>query len=551
MISKPWLQSYPKGVPATIDVRPWNSVTELLLQATQKYADKTAFTSFDTDLSYRELDQKSQQLAAFLLNELHLKKGDRVAIMLPNLLQYPIAMLGILRAGLIAVNVNPLYTERELAHQLADAEAETILVIENFVKTLEAALPHTTIKNIIITEAGDCLGALKGSLINFVVKYVRRDIPSYHLPNAIFWKDIFKKPYDFDQSKIQISAEDTAFLQYTGGTTGLAKGAELTHANLVANVAQCIAWMRPILQDGQEVITGALPLYHVFSLTVCCFCFLSIGGHSILISDPRDLKHFVRTLKKHSVSIFIGLNTLFRGLLTREDFCQLDFSKLKLTIAGGMPTNKTVADAWQKTTGVVVTEGYGLTEASPVVCINPMGISAFNGTIGLPIPNTEVILRDGEKMVAPGERGELCVRGPQVMKDYWHHTEETKHVLDAEGWLATGDVAIMNEQGFFTIVDRLKDLILVSGFKVFPSEVESVLDSNPRVLESAAIAVPDDRTGQAVKVFVVAKDKTLTSDEVIAFCRENLTGYKIPKYVEFRDNLPKSNVGKILRRELK
>ncbi|GAB2507808.1 long-chain fatty acid--CoA ligase [Pseudoxanthomonas sangjuensis] len=549
---RPWFKSYPAGIPHEIDLDEYRSIVSVLDAAIGKFRDRPAFSNFGKTFSYAEIDELSRQFAGYLLGELKLKKGDRVAIMMPNCLQYPIALFGTLRAGLTVVNVNPMYTPRELKHQLVDSGASVLLVVDNFGHTVQQVAHETPLKQVITTGLGDLLGFPKGPLINFVLKYVKKMVPDYALPGAIRFNDVLKLGKAYALPKIDIEPDDIAFLQYTGGTTGVAKGAMLTHRNLVANMQQASAWLGTVLQPGQETIITALPLYHIFALTANGLVLMKIGGLNHLITNPRDMPGFVKELQKVRFTAITGVNTLFNGLLNTPGFDQLDFSSLKLTLGGGMAVQRAVAEKWKKVTGVTLVEAYGLTETSPAACINPLDLKDYNASIGLPIPSTDVCVKadDGRRLPA-GEVGELCVKGPQVMKGYWQRPDETANVIDADGWLHTGDMAKMDANGFFYIVDRKKDMILVSGFNVYPNEIEDVIAGMPGVLEVAAIGVPDEKSGEAVKVFIVRKDPALTAEQVKEFCRENLTGYKQPKHVEFRNELPKTNVGKILRKELR
>ena len=551
-MQKVWLESYPEGVPHEIDVNEYQSVLEIFEDSVNKYRDKPAFINMGKTLTYGEVDQKARDFAAYVQNELGLQQGDRLAIMMPNLLQYPVAIFGAMKAGLSIINVNPLYTPRELKHQLSDASADAIIIVANFASTLESIIKETPVKHVIVTELGDELGGLKSFLVNFVVKYIKKMVPGYNLPQAKKYKTIIKAGAGMSLEESTLGHNDIAFLQYTGGTTGVAKGAVLTHKNMVANILQANAWLSQIVQKGQEVIITALPLYHIFSLTANCMVFCKNGGLNVLITNPRDMKGFVKELSQHKFTAITGVNTLFNGLLNTPGFDELDFSNLHLTLGGGMAVQEAVADRWQKVTGRPLLVGYGLSETSPAVCISPMNQEANDGTIGLPISSTEVSIRndDGESLPA-GEAGELWVRGPQVMRGYLERPEETAKVLTEDGWFATGDVAVMDERGYFKIVDRKKDMILVSGFNVYPNEIEDVIAVNKKVLEVAAIGVPSESSGEVVKIFVVKKDPSLTEEELKDFCKANLTGYKRPKVIEFRDELPKSNVGKILRRELR
>lgn len=551
-MDKIWLKSYPPDVPETVNVDTYHSINEMMETHCEQFADRDAFMNFGVSMTYRELDIIVCQFAAFLQQHLKMKKNDRLAIMLPNVMQFPIVMFGALRAGLIVTNINPLYTAREIAFQLHDSGATAVVVLENFAHELALALPKTEIKHVIISKMGDCLGLLKGALANFVVKYTKKVKYSGEISEAIYFKNALKIGKTFKLEKVAVSPEDVAFLQYTGGTTGIPKAAMLTHHNIIANVTQCLAWVKSILSVGNEVVIVALPLYHIFSLTVCCFCFMALGSKCLLITDPRGLKTFIKILAKEASTIFIGLNTLFNALMHHPDFHRAKLSDLKLVIGGGMAMQKSIADEWQRRTGKVILEGYGLTEASPVVSISPITMKSFTGSIGLPIPDTEVIIRDESGNVLPiGKAGDLWVRGPQVMRGYWHKPEETMLVLDKDGWLNTGDIAQMDDRGFLYILDRKKDLIIVSGFNVYPNEVEDTMAAHPGVREVAVIGVPSAKTGEMVKAYVVKKDPNLTAEDLINYGRERLTAYKLPKQIEFRDHLPKSNVGKVLRRVLR
>lgn len=551
-MDQPWINNLPEHVPAEIDPSQFSSLVHMFENAVAKYADQPAFINMGATITYRKLEERSRAFAAYLQNELHLKKGDRVALMMPNLLQYPIALFGVLRAGMVVVNVNPLYTPRELKHQLIDSGAKGIVVVSNFAHTLEAIVEQTPIESVIITNLGDQLSAPKRTLVNFVVKYIKRLVPKYHLPHALSFRDALSKGRRLQYIKADITGSDLAFLQYTGGTTGVSKGAMLSHKNIVSNVLQANGAYSPALNEGVEFVVTALPLYHIFALTVNCLLFLHKGSKNLLITNPRDLPAFVAELKKYPFTVLTGVNTLFNALVNNEEFTKLDFSGLKLSIGGGMAVQRAVAEKWQSITKTRLLEGYGLTEASPLVTCCPYNLSGYNGSIGFPAPSTNIQIRDDDsKVLAQGETGELYAKGPQVMQGYWQRPEETETVIDKDGWLATGDIGYMDENGFFFIVDRKKDMILVSGFNVFPNEVEEVVALHPKVIEVAAVGVPNDASGELVKIFVVAKDKSLTKNELITHCRHNLTGYKVPKLVEFRDELPKTNVGKILRRELR
>ncbi|WP_019799933.1 long-chain fatty acid--CoA ligase [Xanthomonas sp. NCPPB 1132] len=553
-LDRPWLQSYPAGVGADIDVEEYRSVAAVFESSVAKFGDRPAYSNFGKTLTYREAGELARQFAGYLLGELQLKKGDRVALMMPNCLQYPIATFGVLLAGMTVVNVNPLYTPRELRHQLIDSGASALVVIDNFGTTVQDVLADTPVKQVITTGLGDMLGFPKGPLVNFVLKYVKKLVPDYDIPNAIRFRDALTLGRLHTLPPIDIAPDDIAFLQYTGGTTGVAKGAMLTHRNLVANMLQAGAWISATgkLEEGKEVIITALPLYHIFALTANGLVFMKLGGLNHLISNPRDMPGFVKELQKTRFTAFTGVNTLFNGLLNTPGFDKVDFSSLKFTLGGGMAVQRAVAERWKQVTGVTLVEAYGLTETSPAACINPLTLTEYNGAIGLPIPSTDACVKDDQgNVLAHGEVGELCIRGPQVMKGYWRRPEETASAIDADGWLHTGDMARMDPQGFFYIVDRKKDMILVSGFNVYPNEVEDVIAMMPGVLEVAAVGVPDEKSGEAVKVVIVKKDPNLTADEVKAHARANLTGYKHPRIVEFRKELPKTNVGKILRRELR
>lgn len=550
-MEKVWLKRYPSDVPENIDPDRYSSLVEMFENAALRYADSPAFINMGEVMTFRKLEERSRAFAAYLQNELGLKKGDRVALMMPNLLQYPIALFGVLRAGMVVVNVNPLYTPRELEHQLNDSGTSAIVIVSNFAHTLEKVVYKTQIKHVILTRMGDQLSAAKGTLVNFVVKYVKRLVPKYHLPNAISFRSVLQQGRRMQYIKPDVINSDLAFLQYTGGTTGVAKGAMLTHRNMQANLEQAKAAYSPLLQPGHELVVTALPLYHIFALTVNCLLFIELGGRSLLITNPRDIPGMVKELAKYPFTTISGVNTLFNALLNNEDFRELDFSTLRLSVGGGMSVQKSVADKWEKLTGKHLLEGYGLTECSPLVAGNPYDLKHYSGSIGLPVPSTEVkLVDDNGHEVAEGEPGELLIRGPQVMLGYWQRPAATDEVLK-DGWLSTGDIVTVDEQGFLRIVDRKKDMILVSGFNVYPNEIEEVVSQHEKVLEVAAIGVASESSGEIVKICVVKKDPSLTSEELLAHCRRMLTGYKVPKIVEFRDELPKSNVGKILRRELR
>ena len=549
---RPWLASYPPGVPAEIDVDEFPSIVSVLQTSLEKFRDRPAFANLGKVITYAEVDRLSKQFAAYLLGELKLKKGDRVALMMPNCLQYPIATFGILRAGLTVVNTNPMYTARELKHQLVDSGVAVLVVLDNFGDVVQEVLADTAVKQVVTTGLGDMLGFPKGPIVNFVVRHVKKMVPEFDIPGAVRFRDTLTLGLMHPLPDVAIAPEDLAFLQYTGGTTGVAKGAMLTHRNLVANMQQAAAWIGTNVRYGEELIITALPLYHIFALTANGLVFMKFGGLNYMITNPRDMPAFVKELKKVPFTAITGVNTLFNGLLNTPGFDRIDFSHLHLTLGGGMAVQRAVAERWKKTTGVTLVEAYGLTETSPAACINPMDLAEYNGSIGLPIPSTDACLKDEDGRLVPlGEVGELCIKGPQVMKGYWNRPDETANVIDGDGWLHTGDMAKMDEKGFFYIVDRKKDMILVSGFNVYPNEVEDVIAMLPGVLEVGAVGVADEKSGEAVKVVIVRKDPNLTADEVRAHARENLTGYKQPKYIEFRNELPKTNVGKILRRELR
>jgi long-chain acyl-CoA synthetase len=551
MSDKPWLDQYPDGVPAEIDMDEFDSVVDVINRSCNEFRDRVAYINFGVELTFGQVDRHSAAFGASL-QAMGLEKGDRVAIMMPNVLQYPIAVFGTLRAGLVAVNTNPLYTPRELKHQLNDSGAKAIVIMENFASVLEAVIDDTAVEHVIIARMGDLLGPVKGTFMNLAVRHLKKMVPAYSLPAARPFTTVLREGGDAQLQPVQLNHDDIAFLQYTGGTTGVSKGAELTHGNMVANMQQASVWLGKRISVGEETIVTALPLYHIFALTANCLVFLKFGGRNLLITNPRDMAGFVKELGKYRFTAITGVNTLFNGLLNTPGFADLDFSGLRMTLGGGMAVQRAVAERWKKTTGVTLIEAYGLTETSPAACINPMNLEDYNGAIGLPISSTEcrVIDADGNPLPA-GETGELCVRGPQVMQGYWKRPEETAKVLDDDGWLRTGDMAKMDEQGYFYIVDRKKDMILVSGFNVYPNEVEDIVANHPKVLEVGAIGAPDEKSGEVVKAVVVRKDDSLTVKELRDFCRQELTGYKVPKYVEFVDELPKTNVGKILRRELR
>ena len=551
-MEKIWLKSYPPGIPAEIDVNEFRSVGDLFEKSCRSYADRTAYINMGKGISYADLDRMTAQMGAYLQSELGLAKGARVAVMMPNVLQYPVAIFGILRAGCTVVNVNPLYTARELEHQLRDSGAETIIVVENFASVLQEALPKTAVKHVVVTGLGDLLGFPKGLLVNFVVRNIKKMVPAWKIPGAVSFNDALVRGARHALKPVEVTHEDIAFLQYTGGTTGVAKGAMLTHRNIIANLQQAHAWLKPFLPEADGLIVTPLPLYHIFSLTANCLTFMKVGWTNLLITNPRDIPAFVKEMQTHKFNAITGVNTLFNVLVANPEFAKLDFSGLKIALGGGMAVQRAVAEKWKQITGKPLIEAYGLTETSPAATINPLNLADYNGAIGLPIPSTEVSIRDDEgKELKLGEVGELCIRGPQVMKGYYQRPEETAKVLMPDGFLRTGDVAVVDEMGFVRIVDRKKDMILVSGFNVYPNEVEDVVAQHPGVLEVAAVGVPDEKSGEAVKVFVVKRDPNLNAESVIAHCKEHMTGYKVPRLVEFRTELPKTNVGKILRRALR
>ncbi len=553
MSEKIWHQEYPEDVPHEIDASKYNSLKDLIETSFAKYKDLPAYTCMGKTLTFGELDERSRYFGAYLQKVAGLEKGDRVAVMLPNVLQYPVAVFGILRAGFCVVNVNPLYTPRELEHQLKDSGAKAILILENFATTLQKIRGNADqLRTVITSEIGDLLGFPKGFITNFVVKKVKKMVPDWQIDGTVKFNQVLKEGQWQTMDEVDLGAEDLAFLQYTGGTTGVAKGAMLTHRNLVANIQQSKAWIGASMTEGKEIVITALPLYHIFSLTANCLTFAELGGHNILITNPRDFPGFVKELGQYPFTFISGVNTLFNALLNTPGFSDLDFSTMKFALGGGMAVQRPVAEEWQKVTGKPLIEAFGLTETSPAACINPPQLEGFNGSIGLPISSTEVSIRDDDgNELAIGEIGELCIRGPQVMAGYWQRPEETAKTMFPDGWLRTGDMARMDDKGYVYIEDRKKDMILVSGFNVYPNEIESVIVSMDGILEAAAIGLPDEKSGEVVKLFLVKSDPSVTEDAVRAYCKENLTGYKRPKFVEFRDELPKTNVGKILRRELR
>ncbi len=547
-----WLKSYPKGVPADINPTAYASLGDFFAASVDRYRDRVAYVSMKRTMTYGELDRLSRAFANYLEEVVGLKRGARVALMMPNLLQYPVALFGALRAGYVIVNCNPLYSPRELHHQLTDSGAEAIVVLENFAQTLQKAIEGTEVRVAIVTGVGDLLGAARGLLTNFVVRRVRHDVPPWRLPQAVRFSRALAQGRGRKAELPRIEPTDLAFLQYTGGTTGVPKAAMLTHRNMIANLQQVAAWIAPVVGPGGETFVTALPLYHVFALTVNAFVPMMIGANNLLIPNPRDMKGFVKALAETPFTAISGVNTLFNALLNDPDFLRLDFSRLHLAVAGGMAVQRAVAEHWKQVTGKPLIEGYGLTETAPIVATNPLTIEDYTGAIGLPVPSTDIAIRDMEGRDAPfGEPGELCVKGPQVMAGYWMKPEETANVMTADGYLRTGDIARIDERGYIYIVDRQKDMILVSGFNVYPNEIEDVVMTHPGVREVGAVGVPDARSGEAVKIVVVRKDEGLTDAEIIAHCRQQLTGYKTPRHVEFRETLPRSPIGKILRRELK
>ncbi len=550
-MEKPWLKYYPPGVPAEINPDAYQSLLHLFEQSCRQYKDRVAYSNLGTTLTYRQLWDKSRAFAAYLQNELNLRKGERIAIMLPNLLQYPIAMFGAFRAGLVVVNVNPLYTLRELRHQLNDAQCKALLVLSNFAYVAQEAIDKTPVRHVIVTDLGDAFPWPKSLIINFVLKYLKKMVPSWEIPHAILFKKVLSIGKTLPLHSAELKGEDIAYLQGTSGTTGVAKSAVLTHRNMIANMQQMYAWLQDSLTDEDIVIT-ALPLYHIFSLTVNCLMFMSIGGQNVLITNPRDIPGFVKELSKIKFTAMSGVNTLFNALLNNAQFQKLDFNYLRITASGGMALQESVALRWEQLTGHPIIEGYGLTECSPVVTANPISITTFAGNIGYPLPSTELKICDENGNEVPrGEEGELCVKGPQVMREYWQKPEETANVFTPDGWLRTGDIALIDEQEAYHIVDRKKNMIVVSGFNVYPSEIEEVIAHMPTVAEVAVIGITDERSGELVKAYIVKKDPTLTEEQVLKHCAQHLTRYKIPRIVEFIDSLPKTNVGKILHRVLR
>lgn len=551
-MDKVWLKNYEKGVPSEINPHEYSSVLDIFETSFKNFADRPAFHCMGKTLSYKQIDEMSLAFGSYLQNNLGLKKGDRLAIMSPNILQYPIALFGALRAGLIVVNCNPLYTPRELEFQLKDSGSIAIVIVDNFAHVLEKVIAKTSIQHVITTQLGDLLGFPKSAIVNFVVKKIKKMVPSFSLPKAVTFKRALALGSQSQFKKVEINNQNTAFLQYTGGTTGVSKGAILTHGNIVANMVQARAWISNVVSAGEEIIITPLPLYHIFSLTANCFVFSSVGALNVLITNPKDIPGFIKEIKKWKFTAFTGVNTLFNALVNNPSFKEVDFSKLKLTLGGGMAVQKVVAEKWKSITKKPIIEAYGLTETSPAACINPLTIPEFNGFIGVPLPSTEIVIKDNDgNNLKQGDVGELCIRGPQVMKGYHNRQDETDKVMTKDGFFRTGDLGLMTEDGFFKLVDRKKDMILVSGFNVYPNEVEEVMSTHPKILECAAVGVEDESSGEVVKLFVVKRDESLTKEEVVDFARKGLTNYKVPKLVEFRSDLPKTNVGKILRRELR
>ncbi len=549
---KIWLKNYPKGINPEIDISQYKNILEVLTQACQKFPEHPVFTNMGTTLTYRDLDRYSTNFAAFLQTELGLKKGDRIAIQMPNVLQFPICMFGALKAGLVVVNTNPLYTEREMKHQFNDAGVKAIVILANFAQHLEKIISETKIEHIILTEIGDALNFPKNMIVNSVIKYVKKLVPEFSLPNALTYNEAMKIGRRHPLRPVEMNLEEVAFLQYTGGTTGVSKGAMLTHRNIVSNMEQINMWMKSGLKEGAEIALMPLPMYHIFCLTVNCLALVKYGVHNIMITNPKDQISLLKDFKKYPITLTTGVNTLFNALNHNPEFQKMDFKNLKFSVAGGMALQTSVASRWKEITGTNIYEGYGLTETSPVAAVNPIDGTGKVGTIGLPVPSTEIcIMNDEEKILAIGESGEICIKGPQVMKGYWDQLSETEKVMSKSGWLKTGDIGIMDVDGYTKIVDRKKDMILVSGFNVYPNEIEEVMAGCPGVLEVAAVGVADERSGEVVKIFVVKKDANATKESVLEFAKANLTAYKVPKHIEFRTELPKTNVGKILRRELR
>ncbi len=548
--TRPWLKNYPSQIPANINPNEYSTLVELLEETFKKYKSQPAFSVMGKELTFAEIDKKSAQFGAYLQSR-GLEPGDKIALMMPNMLQYPISLFGALRAGLVVVNTNPLYTPREMKHQFTDAGVKAVIIAENFAANLEQIIGDTNVKTVIVTSIGEMLGAVKGRMINFVVRTVKKMVPKYNIPNTVKFTDALKQGASFQLNAFQGSPDDVILLQYTGGTTGVAKGAMLTNKNLVSNMLQIRSFLLPFLEDGKEIALSPLPMYHIFAFSVNCLALMSYGAKTVLIVNPRDLSTIVKAFKANEITLMTGVNTLFNALVNDKDFKALDFSSLKITVGGGMAVQEAVAVQWKELTGCQLTEGYGMTETSPVASVNPIDGTAKLGTIGLPVPSTDMRIVSEDGAVLPqGEIGEIQIKGPQVMKGYYNKPSETTNVLK-DGWMSTGDIGLMDEDGFFKIVDRKKDMILVSGFNVYPNEIEEVVVKHAKVLEVAAVGLPHEKSGEVVKIFVVKKDKSLTEKELETHCRANLTGYKVPKAIEFRDELPKTNVGKILRRALR
>lgn len=547
---RPWLKNYPKGVPVNIDADAYPNLVSMLQESFSKYSEKPAFSCMGKTITFSQLDRLSAQFGAYLLSR-GLEPGDRVALMMPNLLQYPIALFGALRAGLIVVNTNPLYTPREMLHQFNDSGAKAIVIVENFAANLQKILPETQIKTIIVTSIGEMLGFPKGAIVNLVVRKIKKMVPAFNIPNTASFSEALSQGKKFTLPPVSGGPDDTILLQYTGGTTGVSKGAMLTNRNLISNMLQMRAWAAPLLKEGQEIMLCPLPLYHIFAFTVNCLFGISMGGLNVLVTNARDIPSIIKAMKDFPISVVTGLNTLFNAMLNNKDFAALDFKPLRITLGGGMAVQRPVAERWQQVTGCFLAEGFGMTESSPVATANPFDGTGRLGTIGIPIPSTDLrIVSEEGNVLAFGEIGEIQVKGPQVMKGYYNRPEATAETI-VDGWLCTGDIGIMEDDGFVRIVDRKKDMILVSGFNVYPNEIEEVVAAHPKVLEAAAVGIADEKSGEVVKIFVVKKDASLTESELIAYCKENMTAYKVPKHIEFRKDLPKTNVGKILRRELR
>ena len=550
MNNRPWLRNYPPGIPANIDTTQYETLVDFLKDCFTKYSKLNAFECMGKKMTYAEADRLSTQFGAYLHSR-GLKPGDRIALMMPNLLQYPIAVFGALKAGLIIVNTNPMYTPREMLFQFEDSGVKAIVIVENFAANLESVISKTQIETVIMTSIGEMLGSIKGSIVNFAVRYIKRLVPKYNLSNVVSFSHALEEGKKFKIKEFQGRASDVIVHQYTGGTTGISKGAMLTNANLVSNMLQIRTWMQNYLEEGKEITLSPLPMYHIFAFSVNCLAMLSYGAHTVLVTNARDLSSIVKEFKRNKISLMTGLNTLFNALLNNEEFRKCDFSSLKITVGGGMAIQRVVADRWKEVTGCPLTEGYGMTESSPLISVNPLDGGKV-GSIGLPVSSTDIrIMKEEGTLAGYNEIGEIQCKGPQVMAGYYKQPDETSKAIIDDGWLCTGDIGRMDEEGYMYIVDRKKDMILVSGFNVFPNEIENVVVQHPKVLEVAAIGVPDDKSGEVVKIFVVKKDDNLTKDELMAYCKSNLTGYKMPKHIEFRDELPKTNVGKILRRALK